>query len=128
LEERLNIGYQRRKIGEVTVRKVVATRIVEVPVRYEKLVIEQVNPQQKTLAEVDLSQEQSDTVERVGETISGRPVVMGDFKSSTTASHVLDAIAKTLGSRCKNIRIEVELEDDRLQKAYQDWLNRCSQI
>jgi hypothetical protein len=41
---------------------------------------------------------------------------------------VLEAIAKTLGHRCKNVRIEVELEDERLQQAYQDWLNRCSQL
>jgi len=43
-------------VGEVIVRKVIETRMVEVqvPVRHEKLIVEQVSPERKQLAEIDL--------------------------------------------------------------------------
>jgi len=126
LEERLKVEYERRKVGEVVVRKRIETRMVQVPVRYEKLVIEQLGEESKTLAEVDLSQGILDNIEVPG--VNGKSVVSGEFKSPKTASYVLDAIAKTLRDRCKSIRIEVELDDPKLQKAYQDWLNQCSKM
>ncbi|MDX2241269.1 MAG: YsnF/AvaK domain-containing protein [Leptolyngbyaceae cyanobacterium bins.302] len=126
LEERLKVEYERRKVGEVVVRKRIETRMVQVPVRYEKLIIEQVGDDPKTLAEVDLSQGVLDNLEVPGAT--GSTLVSGEFKSARTASYVLDAIAKTLRHRCKKVRIEVELDDPKLQKAYQEWLDRCSQV
>jgi hypothetical protein len=126
LEERLKVEYDRRKVGEVIVRKRIETRMVQVPVRYEKLVIEQVGEETKTLAEVDLSQGTLDNIELAG--VAGKPIVSGEFKSPKTASYVLDAIAKTLQHRCKSVRIEIELDDPKLQKAYQDWLDQCSQM
>lgn len=125
LEERLKVEYERRKVGEVIVRKRIETRMIQVPVQYEKLVIEQVGDDSKVLAEVDLSQG-LDRVDIPG--VTGKPLVSGEFKSPRTASHVLDAIAKTLRHRCKNVRIEIELEDPKLQQAYQDWLNQCSKM
>lgn len=126
LEERLKVEYERRKIGEVVVRKRIMTRMVQVPVRYETLVIEQVGSESAPLAEVDLSQGAIDNIDLSG--VTGKPIVSGEFKSPKTASYVLDAIAKTLQHRCKKVRIEIELEDEKLQKAYQDWLNQCSQM
>lgn len=125
LEERLQVEYDRRKVGEVIIRKRIETRMVQVPVRYETLVIEQVGGE-KPLAEVDLSQGSLDELE-IPE-VAGRPLVSSEFKSAKTASYVLDAIAKTLRHRCKNVRIEIELDDPKLQQAYQDWLNQCSQM
>jgi hypothetical protein len=127
LEERLRVDYQRRKIGEVIIRKQIETRVVQVPVRYEKLVIEQISPEQKTLAEVDLSPESSENLEGAAGPATNT-LVSGTFKSAKTASAVLEAIARTLGPRCKNVRIEIDLENDKLQKAYQEWLDQCSQL
>ncbi len=125
LEERLQVEYERRKVGEVIIRKKIETRMIQVPVRYEVLVIEQVSPEQKTLAEVDLSQGTfSDEVPA----IAGKPTVSGEFKSAKTASAVIDAIAKTLRHQCKSIRIEIELDDSSLTQSYQDWLDRCSDL
>jgi len=125
LEERLQVEYERRKVGEVIIRKKIETRMIQVPVRYEVLVIEQVSPEQKTLAEVDLSQGTfSDEVPAV----AGKPTVSGEFKSAKTASAVIDAIAKTLRHQCKSIRIEIELDDSSLTQSYQDWLDRCSDL
>lgn len=56
LEERLVVDVHKRKIGEVVVRKEVETRIVRVPVRREILIVEQISPEFKQLAVVDLGQ------------------------------------------------------------------------
>ena len=56
LEERLVVDSSKRKIGEVIVRKEIETRMVQVPVRREKLIVEQVSPEHKQLAEIDLGQ------------------------------------------------------------------------
>ena len=46
LEERLIVDFVRRKVGEIVIRKEVETCLlqVEVPVRREKLIVEQVSP------------------------------------------------------------------------------------
>jgi hypothetical protein len=126
LEERLKVDYKRRKIGDVIIRKQIETRMIQVPVRYEKLVIEQVSPEQKSLAEVDLTEGQPVNVELPD--IMGQPTISGEFDSPKAANYVLSAITKTLNHRCKKVRVEIELEDDKLQQSYQDWLDRCIDI
>ena len=56
VEERLVVNRSKRKIGEVIVRKEIETRIIQVPVRYEKLIVEQVSPERKQLVEINLGQ------------------------------------------------------------------------
>jgi stress response protein YsnF len=58
LEERLIVDQKKRKVGEVVVRKEIETEIIEVPVQREKLIVEQVGPEPKQLAEIDLAEEQ----------------------------------------------------------------------
>lgn len=60
LGERLIVDRSKRKVGEVIVRKEIETRMVQVqvPVRHEKLIVEQVSPERKQLAEIDLGQEE----------------------------------------------------------------------
>lgn len=56
LEERLVVRRQRHKVGEIIVRKVVETRMIQVPIRRERLVIEQISPERRELASIDLSE------------------------------------------------------------------------
>ena len=60
LGERVVVERSKRKVGEVIVRKEIETRMVqvEIPVRREKLIVEQVSPERKKLAEIDLGQEE----------------------------------------------------------------------
>jgi stress response protein YsnF len=53
LSERLKVDYTRHKIGEIVVRKEIETQIlqVQVPIRHEKLIVEQVSPEYKQLFE-----------------------------------------------------------------------------
>jgi stress response protein YsnF len=56
LAERVVVDRQKRKSGEIVVRKVIETEIIEVEVRREKLIVEQVSPEYKELAVIDLGQ------------------------------------------------------------------------
>jgi uncharacterized protein (TIGR02271 family) len=65
LGERVVVDRSKRKVGEVIVRKEIETRMVQiqVPVRHEKLIVEQVSPERKKLAEIDLGQEEVTGIE-----------------------------------------------------------------
>lgn len=129
LEERLIVNHEKRKVGEVVVRKEIETRMVEVPVQYEKLVVEQVSPEFKVIAEVDLSQQldgASATTEIDFNQTSTNNTVKGEFTSPKTASLLLDAIDKQKQHDCKLVRVEVVLENSENRSIYQEWFDRCS--
>ena len=50
------VDRNKHKVGEMIVRKEIETRIIQVPVRYEKLIVEQVSPERKQLVEINLGQ------------------------------------------------------------------------
>jgi len=127
LEERLVVNSQKRKVGEVTVRKVVETRIVEVPVRREKLIVEQISPERKPLVEVDLGEQADETIEFIqsGSTQTDRETtVRGEFTSMRTASQLLDAIALQAPQGCRKVRLELVLDNPQDQATYQAWFDR----
>jgi uncharacterized protein (TIGR02271 family) len=127
LEERLIIDRSKQKIGEVIVRKEVETRIVEVPVRREKLIIEQVGSEHKQLAEIDLGQGEVTGVELLDGAVSDtQPVIKGEFNSPEVASKILKAIADRPNHGCAKVRIEIVMEDAELLPTYQQWLTRYS--
>lgn len=135
LEERLVIGTTKRKVGEVIVRKEIETRMVQVPVRYEKLIVEQVSPEYKHLSEIELGHGEvsgldvTEVVREESQPIASRDnrlTVSGEFPSPKAASHLLDAIAMQRRHGCKKVRIEIVLENDEHLKTYQEWFDRCS--
>ncbi len=137
LEERLLVDSSKRKIGEVIVRKEIETRMVQVPVRREKLIIEQVSPERKQLAEIDLGQGEILGIDLTEGGISGIDLpeltsldgeltVRGEFKSPKIASLLLNAIALERRQGCKNVRVQIVVEDAERQKTYQEWFDRCS--
>jgi hypothetical protein len=115
LEERLVVRSDKRKVGEIVVRKEVELRMVEVPVRREKLIVEQVQPKYKRLAEIDLGKT----------TASSGTTITGEFDSPRTVSDLLDAIARTPDHNCAEIRVEIKLKDSKHQDTYQAWFDRC---
>ncbi|MHC5775403.1 YsnF/AvaK domain-containing protein [Nostoc sp.] len=132
LEERLVVESSKRKIGEVIVRKVIETRMIQVPVRREKLIVEQISPEHKQLAEIDLGEEEISSVdltevERLEVTgFDSSLTVSGEFSSPKTASLLLNAIALERNHGCKQVRITIAVEDESQQKKYQEWFDRCS--
>jgi uncharacterized protein (TIGR02271 family) len=129
LQEQLIVNRHKRKIGEVVVRKEVKTRLVQVqvPVRQEKLIVEQVSPELKQLAEIELGESESvisDWTEERTENIDIQYLIEGEFSSPRVASDVLAAIALEKAHGCKRIRVEIWLDDSQLQDSYQDMFDR----
>lgn len=143
LGERLVVNRSKRKVGEVIVRKEIETRMVQVPVRYEKLIVEQVSPEHKQLAEIDLGEEEisaidlteaevsgvklPETTSKLSEAdLSGELTVKGEFSSPKIASLLLNAIALERRHGCKKVRVEIVVEEAERQKTYQEWVKRSS--
>lgn len=126
LEERLVVRSDKRKVGEIVVRKEIETRIVEVPVRREKLIVERVEPSYERIAEIDLGQTHLNGKEsKISNGTANDNTVYGEFDSLRTASDLLDAIARTPSHDCAEIRIEITLKDSKHKETYQTWFDRC---
>lgn len=132
LEERLFVETGKRKVGEVIVRKQIETRMIQVPVRRERLIVEQVSPEHKQLAEIDLGEQEIVSVElteaerlEIANFDSGL-TVSGEFSSPKIASLLLNAIALERNHGCKQVRVTIVVEDESRQNKYQEWFDRCS--
>lgn len=135
LEERLIVNRSKWKVGEVIFRKEIETEIVKVPIRREKLIIEQVGATINPLAEIDLA-----TGEVTGTALTATPLsesiqnsesssnhpntVTGEFFSPKAASNLLDAIALQRHHGCAKVRIELVVEDAELRETYQTMFDR----
>lgn len=131
LAERLAISYHKHKVGEVIIRKEIETEIIEVPIRREKLVVEQVSPEHRKLAEIDLGNDKIDSLElkdhqfRDSQSHSNL-TIHGEISSPKMVAWLFDSIARQTQPGCKNIRIEIELENTSHYDLYQEWFDRCS--
>jgi hypothetical protein len=131
LEERLIVNFTRRKVGEIVVRKEIETHIlqVQVPVRREKLIVEQVSPEYKRIAEVDIGQADISSVGRetplsVGFYQSAQPTVYGEIQSPKAASDLLNEIASMPSHDCETVRVEIVLKNSKNQETYQALFKR----
>lgn len=123
LEERLVINRSKRKVGEVIVRKEIQTRMVQVPIQWEKLIVEQVGDDPKVLAEIDLGEGNITGID-LTEIKSDRqePTVKAEFTSVQKASKILNSIASQPRHGCVKVRLELVLEDKQLEDTYQKWM------
>jgi hypothetical protein len=154
LEERLRIELTQRKIGEIVIRKEIETQLVQVqvPIRREKLIIEQVSPAYKLLAEIDLDQinhaddanfipenlvsgnngikpiaiEFDDPMTRLAQLFT-QPTVYGSTNSLKAASELLNEIANLPTEDCGTVRIEIVLKDSQHLNVYQALVDRYFQ-
>lgn len=136
-EERLVVNRHKRKVGEVVVRKEIETRIIEVPVRREKLIVEQVSPEYKKLTEIILSENEgyrmaSDEAPEITPIGSVNPPgqgtnrVSGEFHSPEIAARILEEIGKRQPNGCAKVRVELVVEEERFRNTYQSWFDRYS--
>jgi hypothetical protein len=121
LEERLVVNFHRRKVGELIVRKEIETRIVEVPLRREKLIVEQVSPEYEQLAVVDLGSTYIEESGSLDKTLA--TTVQAKFTSANAAIEFLESIAGYSGLGLTH-SIGILLVDESLQVAYQKWLEQ----
>jgi Domain of unknown function (DUF2382) len=133
LEERLMVNFTRQKMAQIVVRKEIETRTINVPVRREKLIVEQLTPTYKHLAEVDLGEiffaegtskdelkvngelnsnvESKDNVSLSSFKSSSESIVKGEFSCIEAARNFLDTIPTVSSNGFKIVRIEVVLKD-----------------
>jgi hypothetical protein len=120
VEERLVVNRKRVKVGEVSVRRVIETEMVQVPIQREKLVIERIGESADPI-EVDLNQTRLKGFEgqepmlqsslqadaggkRQGNVASGAFTTMGD------AIEFLGTVADLPDPRCEKIRVAILLQ------------------
>lgn len=137
LEERLVVNLRKWKVGEVIVRKEIETETVQVPIRREKLIVEQFDPQTtatKIIAEIDLAGEITG-IELKDQVLPTTPsavdahnpnTVVGELLSPRAASNLLEAIALQKHHGCTKVRVELIVENSELQETYQKMFDRCS--
>ncbi|PSB08769.1 hypothetical protein C7B62_15505 [Pleurocapsa sp. CCALA 161] len=57
LEEKLQVARRKQKVGEVVIRKQVETRMISIPIRREKLIVERIGENPEQLTEVIVAEE-----------------------------------------------------------------------
>lgn len=154
LEERLMVNFTRRKLGEIVVRKEIETHIlqVQVPIRSEKLIVEQVSPEYKLLSEVELGRSNAsemavskaiedgvilannddrtisiglDAIDRQLNPSSTQPRLGCEMYSVNAARELLNEIANISDlDDCQSVQIEIVLKDDRQRDIYQSLFDR----
>ncbi|MBD2178616.1 DUF2382 domain-containing protein [Pseudanabaena sp. FACHB-1998] len=124
LEERLIACINRHKVGEIIIRKEVVTQIIEIPIRREKLIVEQISPEHKQIAIIDLDSDQ-DSLVQINETTiseSSTLIVKSEFDSIKLAHKFLEAIANLPDPRITGLDIEIKVADAFTQKTCQEVL------
>ncbi|KST65932.1 DUF2382 domain-containing protein [Mastigocoleus testarum] len=125
LEERLLVKRDKHKLGEVIIRKKVETHLVQVPVRREILIIEQLGSPNKQLTEIDLAESQVPGVTiNTNENKDVNFIVRGELMSPQVASEILREISLQQQNSCKKISLEIEVENHEQQVKYQEIINR----
>ncbi|MBW4459658.1 MAG: DUF2382 domain-containing protein [Nodosilinea sp. WJT8-NPBG4] len=110
VEERLVVNRTRVKVGEVSVRRVVETEMVEIPVRREKLVIENIGSNTPPV-EVSLGETQIQGHEIAVQTDSDRDITAsGVFETIQDAITFLGTAEQRPELHCEKIRVAILLD------------------
>ncbi|PZV07252.1 MAG: hypothetical protein DCF21_21935 [Leptolyngbya sp.] len=148
VEERLVVNRKRVKVGEVSVRRVVETEMVEVPIRREKLVVEKIGDRASSV-EIQLGETLLQGDEIAAQSTGDRNqdiTASGSFKTIKDAITFLEAAAQRPDQPCEKVKVAILLdgnselketiyEFDSPQTAIQKilqldrvLLNQCSQV
>ena len=125
LEEKLVVKRQKYKVGEVVVRKVVETRMIHLPIRREKLVIEKAGTANEYLTEVDLGEGQVNGV-KFSQLSNANDIYLSrsNFVSVESAKQLLAAINEHSDRPSVKVRLEIVSDSSDSQTAYQQVCDR----
>jgi hypothetical protein len=154
LEERLMVNFTRRKLGEIVVRKEIETQILQlqVPIRSEKLIVEQISPEYKLLSQVEIGRSNAsemaiskaiadgvilasnddsnisiglEAIDRQINPTSTQSRIGCEIDSVDAARNLLNEIANLSDfDDCQSVRVEIVLKDDRQRDIYQALFDR----
>ena len=121
LEEKLIVKRSKHKVGEVVVRKEVETRMLHIPIRREKLVIEKIGTTTEHLTEVNLGEEKVNGV-KFNELGDSKHIYQAQtkFVSLQTAQELLHKISENSSNKNTKIRLEIITDSSESQQAYLD--------
>ncbi|WP_197064777.1 DUF2382 domain-containing protein [Leptolyngbya sp. KIOST-1] len=123
VEERLVVNRRRVKVGEVSVRRVVETEVVEVPIRREKLVVETVGsgtpPVEVKLGEPRVLGNAFASDRSLDNSIDSRADALTASGNLTTIRDAISFLesATTLDNHCEKIRVYISLNQETGLKA-----------
>lgn len=124
-EEKLAVTRHQKKVGEVIVRKKIETKMIQVPVRQEKLIIERIGENSEQLAEVVINEETVNGFKsselQENQTIQ---TTKSNYLTLDTAQKLLDAIANLSSSTNAKIRLEILSISDGEQAQHQSICDR----
>ncbi|MFM2315574.1 MAG: hypothetical protein RLZZ04_4852 [Cyanobacteriota bacterium] len=108
LEEKLQIARRQQKIGEVVIRKQVETRMVNIPLRREKLIVERIGKNPEQLTEVIVAEETVNGF-KYNELNNNNSFSFNQthFISLSTAQDLLTAISHLSCAPNSRIRLEI---------------------
>ena len=108
LEEKLQVARRREKVGEVIIRKQVETRMVHLPIRREKLIVEKVGQNAEKLAEVVIAEETVNgfSYDELSQNNSFA-LEQSRFVSLATAKELLRELAESPASAKLKVRVEI---------------------
>ena len=108
LEERLQVNRSKRKIGEVVIRKQTETRMIQIPIKREKLIVEKIGDRPERLAEVVIQEEKINGFSyRDLENNNSLHITKSHYLTLETAQELLDAIANISDTSKTKIRLEI---------------------
>lgn len=124
LEEKLQVARQRKKIGEVVIRKKVETRMVRVPIRREKLIVERIGENPELLTEVIIGESKLSDYEESDE--SNINLSHSNFLTISTAQELLQAINHLSTATNARVRLEIITDDSTDRDELQNICDRYS--
>lgn len=125
LEEKLVVKRQKYKVGEVIIRKQIETRMIHLPIRREKLIIEKAGVSDEHITEIDLGEGQVNGV-KFSELSDTDNIYLSqsDFIPIESAQRLLAEVSDRFDSLNVKVRVEIVSNNAEAQTAYQDICDR----
>lgn len=112
LEEKLQVARRKQKVGEVVISKQVETRMVQIPIRREKLIVEKTGSNPERLAEVVINEETVNGLkyDELNQN-NNLDINQSKFVSLPVAIELLSALAQLPASAQTSVRLEIVTND-----------------
>ncbi len=125
LEEKLLVKRRKRKVGDVIVRKQVETRMVQVPLRRETLIVERTGNNPERLTEVVISENQVNGF-KYDELANQAQLSISrsNYIDLQTAQELLEAISHLASANNAKIRVEIVTDSSEAQIEHQNICDR----
>ncbi|HEY9771218.1 MAG TPA: DUF2382 domain-containing protein [Coleofasciculaceae cyanobacterium] len=125
LEEKLQVKRRKQKVGEVVVRRQVETRMVQLPLRRETLIVERIGNNPERLTEVVISENQVNGFKY--DELSDRAQLnasRSNYLNLQTAQELLEAIAHLDSANNAKVRVEIVTDSSEARIQHQNICDR----